>query len=429
MSFLDIDFIHFIVVAVLGFLVGMEVRSYRHQSGKPLKNKHFFGDVRTFTFVAILGFVLFALNRFAPYSYVAGLVSLVVLFSLLYYRNLSQEKRSILLFVVLLLVYSLGALIQSKPFWMSALVYVSIVFVLNFNQNIEKFSMKINVAEFEILGKMVLLSAVILPLLPDKDIVSYIPLSPFKIWLVVVVISGISYAGYVLQKYFFPSKGYFLTGIIGGSYSSTATTVVLARKAKTLQGFKVIDAAIIAATAVMYLRLIIIALVFNMEIAQELLLPFGVMASLGFGMASLFLKAKNTKGRPDIVDQNPLELKTAFIFAFLFVAMMIVTKYVTDTYGSIGLEILSFIVGFTDIDPFILSVLTGKFSVTSTQIVAAVMIAAGSNNLLKAIYALWFGGVKNTYASALAITFLGILTIGWGVFIEFSPFASISPFR
>ena len=423
MAFVNIDFIHFIVVAVLGFLVGMEVRSYRHQSGKPLENKHFFGDVRTFTFVAILGFVLFALNRYSPFSYVAGFVSLVLLFALLYQRSLSEGKRSILLFVVLLLVYSLGALIQSKPLWMSALVYVSIVFVLNFNQNIEKFSTKINVAEFEILGKMVLLSAVILPLLPDRNIVSYIPLSPFKIWLVVVVISGISYAGYVLQKYFFPSKGYFLTGIIGGSYSSTATTVVLARKAKTLHGFKVIDAAIIASTAVMYLRLVIIAFLFNVEIAKLLVLPFLAMAAGGFVVASVFLKSKNTKGRPDIVDHNPLELKTAFIFAFLFVAMMVVTKYVTDTYGSLGLEILSFIVGFTDIDPFILSVLTGKFSVTPTQIVAAVMIAAGSNNLLKAIYALWFGGVKNTYTSAMTITLLGILTIGWGVYLEFNLFA------
>jgi hypothetical protein len=98
--------------------------------------------------------------------------------------------------------------------------------------------------------------------------------------------------------------------------------------------------------------------------------------------------------------------------------MMLLTQYVTQDYGKSGLEILSFIVGFTDIDPFVLSILTGKFSVTSVQIVAAIMIAAGSNNLLKAIYALWFGGVKNSYKSALWISLLGVVTIALGLVYE-----------
>jgi uncharacterized membrane protein (DUF4010 family) len=283
----------------------------------------------------------------------------------------------------------------------------------------ERYLKEINIDEFETLGKMVLLSAVILPLLPDTKSIPYIPLSPFKIWLAVVVISGISYGGYILQKYFFPSKGYFLTGIFGGSYSSTATTVVLARKAKQVGGLSVIDAAIISATSVMYLRLIVVALLFNFEIGKGLLLPFGTLALFGFIVSAFYLRdPKEKKEHPDIVDSNPLELKTAFIFAFLFVAMMVITQFVTQHYGKAGLEILSFVVGFTDIDPFVLSILTGKFSVTSVQIVAAIMIAAGSNNLLKAIYALWFGGVKNAYKSALWIAFLGIVTITLGLTYE-----------
>jgi len=413
------DLLHFLITTVFSFLIGLEVKSYRSQFLNTKDENYFFGDVRTYSFIGILGFVLFKLDSSALLLYLAGFLAITLLYALLYYKNLQEKKRSILLYIVMLLVYSFGALIQIQPLWLSALLYVSIVFILNADRGIEKFVKDININEFETLGKMVLLSAVILPLLPDTKSIPYIPLSPFKIWLAVVVISGISYGGYIVQKYFFPSKGYFLTGIFGGSYSSTATTVVLARKSKQTGGLNVIEAAIISATSVMYLRLIIVALLFNYEIGKSLLLPFGALALFGFMVSAFYLRdPKEKREHPDIVDTNPLELKTAFIFAFLFVAMMVITQFVTQHYGKAGLEILSFVVGFTDIDPFVLSILTGKFSVTSMQIVAAIMIAAGSNNLLKAIYAIWFGGIKNAYKSALWIAFLGIVTITLGLTYE-----------
>ncbi len=413
------DLVHFLVVATFSFLVGLEVKSYRNQRIGQTDENYFFGDVRTFSFVGILGFILWQLETHIHLLYALGLFSISVLYALLYHQNLQNHKRSILLYIVMVLVFAMGALIQVQPLWMTALLYVSIVFILNINQSIGSFAKEINSEEFLALSKMVLLSVVILPLLPDTKIIPYIPLSPFKIWLAVVVISGISYGGYILQKYFFPSKGYYLTGIFGGSYSSTATTVVLAQKAKMLHGYSVLDAAIISATSVMYLRLIVVALIFNVEIGKEILMPFTFFALFGFVVSWFYLRTKEEKSEHvDIVDKNPLELKTAFIFAFLFVVMMILTHFVTKHYGTSGLEILSFLVGFTDIDPFILSILTGKFSIESTQILAAIMIAAGSNNLLKALYALWFGGVKNTYKSALWITLMGILTIMWGLHTE-----------
>jgi uncharacterized membrane protein (DUF4010 family) len=417
---LDPILLHFLIVTVFSFLIGLEVKSYRSQYAKEKEQNYFFGDVRTYSFVGILGFVLFLIDTNSLHLlYLAGFLSITLLYAILYRQNLLEKKRSILLYIVMLLVYSFGALIATKPTWVSALLYVSIVFILNANRGVQKYVKEINIDEFETLGKMVLLSAVILPLLPDTKSIPYIPLSPFKIWLAVVVISGISYGGYILQKYIFPSKGYFLTGILGGLYSSTATTVVLAQKSKRIGGNGVIDAAIIAATSVMYLRLIVVALLFNFETGKKLLFPFSLLALGGLVIALFYLKKREKKElHPEIVDKNPLELKTAFIFAFLFVAMMVLTQYVTQHYGESGLEILSFIVGFTDIDPFVLSILTGKFSVSSEQIVAAVMIAAGSNNLLKAIYAVWFGGLKKSYKSALWITLLGLVTIAWGLAYE-----------
>jgi uncharacterized membrane protein (DUF4010 family) len=169
----------------------------------------------------------------------------------------------------------------------------------------------------------------------------------------------------------------------------------------------------------MYLRLLVIAFIFNIAIGKALLFPFLTLSSMGSLFAVLFFKRTAEQGEgSDFVDRNPLELGTALVFASLFVIMMVVTQFVTRHYGSSGLEILSFVVGFTDIDPFVLSLLTGKYSVTATQVTAAVMIAAGSNNLLKAIYALWFGGFRKTWRSASVITLLGGATIVWALWLE-----------
>jgi uncharacterized membrane protein (DUF4010 family) len=264
---------------------------------------------------------------------------------------------------------------------------------------------------------MVLLSAVILPLLPNTNTISYLPISPFKLWLAVVVISSISYGSYLVQKYLFPTKGYFLTVILGGTYSSTATTVVLARKAKLTTPNKIIDASIIAATSMMYIRLLVIAFVFDQSTAMMLSVPFVSLFILSLLVALLYMsKGDNKADTTEYIDNNPLELGTAFLFAGLFVVMMIITTYVTKYYGDSGLHILSFVVGFTDIDPFILSLLTGKYAISQTQLISAIMIAAGSNNLLKAIYSLWFGGKEGGKHAFVWLLILGGITIAWAFY-------------
>ncbi len=404
------DLIHLVITTVFSFLIGMELKTYRQQFHT--QNEHFFfGTARTYTFAGILGFITYGIDIRV---YLVVLASFTLLFALLYYQRLKEGGQSILTYVILVLVYTFGPVTQLYPLWMPALLFVLIVFVLNAKESLQRFSEGTSMHEFETLGKMVLLSAVILPLLPDTKVISYLSISPFKLWLAVVVISGISYGGYLVQKYLFPKKGYFLTGIFGGTYSSTATTVVLARKAKHLGGDRVIDAAIIAATSMMYLRLLVVAVVFNTTVAHDLVIPFLAMALVGLVIALFYMK-RGIKGENDsaYVDKNPLELGTAFLFAGLFVIMMMLTQYVTQHYGNSGLRLLSFAVGFTDIDPFILSLLTGKYSVETAQLVTAIMIAAGSNNLLKALYALWFGGWKGGRNAAFWVMLLGVFTIAW----------------
>lgn len=414
MSF-DPVLLHFLLTVVFSFLVGMEIRTYMQQFHSEQETL-IFGSVRTFTFTGILGFILYSIDPVHLIPYTAGLLSLTLLYALFYQKKLEAGRKSVLAYFVLLIVYSFGPMHILFPLWMPALVFVLIVFILNAKNSIHHFSTDINTYELTTLGKMVLLSAVILPLLPKANIIPYIPISPFKIWLVVVVISAISYGGYLAQKYFFPSKGLFMTGLIGGTYSSTATTVVLAKKTRELQANSMMTASIIAATAVMYLRLIVITTVFNTTIAKMIVWPFLLFAVFGFVITWFYYhKGSALKNVPEAQDKNPLELGTAFIFAGLFILMMVATSFVTQHYGTGGLKIFSFVTGFTDIDPFVLSLLTGKYSVGNQEILSAILIATGSNNILKALYAIWFGSWAKVKSAFAWLMVLGILTITAGL--------------
>ena len=398
---IDKELISFLVTVVFSFLIGLEVRSYREYF-----HSHFeFGSIRTLTFTGILGFVFYKINL---YFYMLGFFSLTLFFLLFYFFKLQKNKASIVIFLVVSITYTFGPLSLTNHLWFLALVFVMLIFGLNVKKLYPKISQNINIDEIETFAKMVLLSAVILPLLP-KTKLAYIGLSPFKIWLIVVVISAISYIGYILQKYFFSNKGYFLTGLAGGAYSSTATTVVLASKA-TAECLHSITAGIIGATAVMYFRLIIIAYIFNKNVALKILIPYLLLGLAGIVISLYYLKKDLSVQKSDYIDSNPLELKTAFIFAFLFIAMIAITKFIHTHFGNIGLEILSFIIGFTDIDPFILSLLTGKFSITLSLIAKLIFIATASNNFLKAFYSYFFSK-KRCIISTIWLIIFGIINL------------------
>ena len=411
LEFIPQDMVYFFIVTAFSFLIGLELKTYRAKE----EPKTHLGSARTYTFIGMMGFVFYKIN---VWYYIAGFVMLSVLYAIHYVFKNEEHRTSIISYLIMAIVYSFGTLIEIYHIWMPSLIFVLIVFILNYKSYLGSILNEINEKEFETLGKFILLSAVILPILPDKPL-PYINISPFKIWLVVVVISAISYGSYLAQKFVFKNKGYLITGVFGGLYSSTATTVVLAKKALSINAkgdlLSIINSAIVIATSMMYLRLLIIAFIFNSEIAEKIAMPMLLFAFIGV-LISFFLYRKNVNAEAPIDDRNPLELGTAFVFAFLFVAMMAITHFVTTHYGNAGLKILSFIIGFTDIDPFVLSLLTGKLHVSTDSIAAAIVIASGSNDILKALYALIFSK-KIAKTSAFWLFILGIATVLYGIFL------------
>lgn len=412
-TLLDQEWVKILIVILAGFLIGLDIKTHRIKKNSASE----IGSVRTYAFVALVSYVFAKLNI---YLYLIGYIAIVAHLLLFYSKKLQNKKSGILLFLLTSLVYTFGIIILRYDAWFLVVVFIAIVFITNLNQRLKKFYKVFDEREVETLAKVVLLSGVILPLLPRTNIHEYIPVSFFKVWLAVVVVSMFSYVGYILKRYIFKEKGYWLTGILGGIYSSTATTIVLAKKARNSKSVDLFVSSIVIATAVMYLRLLGIAFAFNLDIADRLSIPFIVLALLTTLISMYFYhrarRDLNSNLNED-EDQNPLELGTAFLFAFMFIFLASLTHIVLSRYGDMGLNILSFVVGMTDIDPFVLSILSSKFNVTVGSATTAILIATGSNNILKALYSYLFSKNKIGVISAICLIILGMLTIGAGFIV------------
>jgi uncharacterized membrane protein (DUF4010 family) len=196
---------------------------------------------------------------------------------------------------------------------------------------------------------------------------------------------------------------------------------VLSRKVKPLVAPNpTLQAAITAASGMMYFRLLLLVILLNPHYLDLLALPLTMMGVITFATAIFFMKqqSKTKITTSNQAEMNPLELGTSAIFAFMFVAMLILTQFITQHFGESGLKILAFGVGFSDVDPFVLSLLKGSFnSVNSHQICGSLLIAAGSNNFLKGIYAISLGSWKNNRDVMIILFSLGAITVAYGLVI------------
>lgn len=388
----------FIITAVLSFIIGLELHSYRRANEQDLG----FGTTRTFTLIGILGFALYMIDD-RLLIYMCGLIGLVALLGVYYYHRADEHQYSLINPLLGLLTYLIAPVLIRFPDWFAVLYVVTILLMLGEKPGIRRFSDAFRSVEMITFSKFLIMAGVVLPLLPDRQIATLITVTYYQVWAALLVVSGLSYLSYLAQTFLFKEKGLLLTGLLGGLYSSTATTIVLARRGKEVPPTPQITQAIILATAMMYLRLLLLVFVLgHVDEFQRLLEPFLVfiaMSLLVVWFASRIPRAVEVKAG-EIPLSHPLEFKTALIFAVLFVVFAALTSMVIAQYGSEGLHVLSFVVGLTDIDPFILSLLGGTFHITDTQLVAAVLTASGSNNLIKAGYTLVFG--RNRYALAAA---------------------------
>jgi uncharacterized membrane protein (DUF4010 family) len=409
------DLINFLLVVMFSLLIGLEQRKLHIE----IEFESLFGTDRTITLIGILGFILYILMPENLTLFFAGGFVLSVMLGIYYFNKIKLRNQwGSTSVIIALITYCLAPLVYLQPLWMVLLIVVTILIFVEMKESLFNFSKKFDRNEFTTLAKFIIIGGIILPLLPHNPISKWINISAYQIWLSIVAVSGISYFSYLLKKFVFPESGIILSAILGGLYSSTATTIILAKKSKEGNNQIKISAGIIAATGMMYIRILILAFIFNRDIAL-LLLPYFfvfVIAALIIVLAFLFIhkSSGNTELKVNNV-QNPLEFKTAIIFGLLFGFFAILTNLVVTNYGNIGVNILSFIVGVTDIDPYILNLFQrAEGNLYINTIFKATIIATASNNLIKMIYSIVLGSSKikkNIIVSFSILILLSIISV------------------
>ncbi len=373
------------------------------------------GGVRTFPILSFAGAALYLIEPRFALAFVAGLL---VLGSWLYSyvrANLeihdSRVDAHLIVPTSVLLAYLLGPIALTQPLWLSVALVVGTVLLIGSRERLHAFTRAVPVEEVLTLGQFLLLVGVVLPLLYGAPPIPYTHITPFNVWLAVVAVSTLSYVSYLLQRYVFAERGVLVAAVLGGLYSSTTTTVVLARRAHDEGVTREIAGGIIAATAMMYVRIVLISSIFNAALGRALALPLLVLGGIGLIVAYLFTRVRNNSVRTAIVPSNPLQLVTALIFAAVLIVISLLSDWVQAHLGSSGVLALAAIVGIADIDPFVLTMAQGSAAVIGLGTAAvAIIIASSSNNLLKAIYAATFARRRESWQPASAL--LGLSALG-----------------
>jgi uncharacterized membrane protein (DUF4010 family) len=410
---LPIEGLKILLVLFLSFLVGLE-REEHHANSKG-QERYAFGGVRTFPLLGLIGYALSLVSGDNLIPPTIGFAVIGAFLWLSYQHKLSTyEHAGVTTEISGLTIYLVGVLVSHGQFWIGTTIAVTIVVLLELKTALENLSRRLPGEEILAFAKFLLLTAVILPVVPNRTFGSF-GFNPFKAWLIVVAASGISYGSYLLQKASQGRASVFLSAVLGGAYSSTVTTVILAKRAREAHSPRLIAGCILMASGMMYVRLLVLLALFNRALAARLSGPFLIagMAGLAFGWYWARVPTSGRKGgRENLSIKNPLELSAAFFFAAMFVVLLAASHYAIARFGRGGIYGLAAITGTVDVDPFVLGMTqSGQPSMVAAS---AVAIAASSNNVMKGIYAFAFGD-RRTGSEALALlsalALLGLLAL------------------
>ncbi len=372
---------HVILSLVIGFIIGLQ-----RELNNIYRNRKDLAGSRTFALVALLGYLGAFLN-------VDIFLGLIVLIGVGYYINAKQDDhKGITTEVALILTYLLGILI-AKDQVLTIFIAVLLVFILNIKDKLVQIEEKIDKEEVDATAIFLLITLTVLPILPNETIDKWNLINPFKLWLFVVLVSSISFVGYILSKRY-SDKGIYLTGFLGGLVSSTATTIIFSKRStenKLLSKETAIGISL--ANSMMFFRIFLLVLLLNMQLAMLIVIPFILASFSGFAYL-YFLSKGGEKITQKINFTNPFDVFESIKYGLLFGAVFIAIKLGYDYLGNQGVYIVSIIAGINDVDAITIA-LSEMPNITPSIAGFSIIIAALTNQIAKLIYSLFLGSKEN----------------------------------
>ena len=274
------------------------------------------GGIRTFPMLAFAGGVLYLFDpeHFVPFT--GGLLVLGAWLTIYYRRHLREASEGaepnvgLVVPVLNVQAYLLGPVTLALPPWVAVTMTVTSVLLLTGREKLHALARRIELGEIVTAGEFLILTGIVLPLLPSEPVTTLTSITPRQAWLALVVVCSLSYASYLAQRYWTAAAHGLWMAALGGLYSSTAETVVLARQAATGAVMRrQAQAGITLATAIMYMRILAVVAFFNLTLAREVAPALCVLSLAGLGICGVAILAARLgrapqAGRNDIADDH-----------------------------------------------------------------------------------------------------------------------------
>ncbi|MEE4250631.1 MAG: MgtC/SapB family protein [Alcanivoracaceae bacterium] len=399
---------------LIGMLIGIERgwEAREKQSGQRI------AGIRTHALVGLLGGLGVLLSKLvSDWAWPALLLALTAV-SLSAYRVHSQRTGdlSITSLVSLLLTFCFGAIAMAGELVLAATAAVVTVILLDNKREIHGLLSKLRAHELDAAFKLLLISVVVLPLLPNDGMGPYQALNPFEIWWMVVLIASISFVGYFAMRGWGASKGILFTSLFAGLSSSTALTLQFARQSRDVPALSpLLASGILLACGTMFPRILIYCALISPALLGSLTVPVLVMTLTLYLPALIIWRSHKVQSvdSPEL-KQNPLDLFSAVSFGLLLGAIMLLAAWLQDLMGDQGLYLLAAASGIADVDAITLSLTRMASSGLNLQTATlAIVVAAAVNSLVKSSMAVIIG----TRALALRVAVPMLLSLSGGLIV------------
>ncbi len=409
----------------VGILVGLE-----REQKRPEHPTSMFGGVRTYPIIALIGALAALLEPVSSWLPLIALAGVVVLVAISYANDVREhDDHGVTTEASVIATFLLGALAAAhgaiEPMETRFLLVVALgvvmTFLLSSKQWLHGLASKVSREDFSATVKFLIVAAVVLPLLPRHAMGPWDAINPFDVGLMVVMISGLSFTGYVAMRLLGPGRGLLASAALGGLVSSTAVTMAFAGRAKQNEALVPVAAGAIAiASTVMSVRVIVLVAIADAPLVAQVAIP-AVGSALGavLGVLLTYRKVDGGATQEGVTVQNPFELGTAIRFGVVFALILLATKAAQHYLGDRGLYLASAIGGTTDVDAVTLS--TAKLAsggVAAEVATFAIFIAVAVNTAVKSSLALAMG-TRALGKRAFAIGGLIIAGAAVGLVIDF----------
>ncbi len=408
----------------IGFLIGFE-RGWR-QRDDPEGTRT--AGLRTFALIGLVGGIAGYFARTSggtPGALViaAGFLAVAALAVAMYFvASRSHGFIGATTEIATLVAYGLGALAGHGEVVLALAAAVVTVALLDTKASLHGLLQRIQQDELHSAIKLMLVSAVLLPILPDRGFGPGGVLNPYELWWIVVLVAGLSLAGHFARRFAGPGAGPVLTGLAGGLVSSTAVTVSAARLSAHGSAAGPQTAAVGAAQTVMCLRIVVVAGVLNPGLVPLLLPALGAAAAAALLGAALLVraaahaKARDGDGPPP---KAPDDLGTAIVFAAMLAGVMLAVHYARSWFGVSGFYATAALAGLVDVDAITVTAATLD-DTPAALAVAAILLAAGVNSLIKIAIAFALG--PRAFGQRVAVLIAAVLAAGLAGFAAASAF-------